>query len=259
MIDRFGLGRPAGRWLLLIATALAWALFVLVVVPWIIREAYAGRSLPFLNRIIAGRAQHPVEAYLADWRALAWKLTAALLLLAVVAVAVARRGRALLAAARRSWERLPRLPSSTVLLVASGIAIAGGVAEGTYLLVQNRVLHMTAAAPNWEEVVWMSPLAALAILVPLAGIGLLVDRLLTPRSRRVRALVPGSIAGLAVLSFLNGLTLGIHDGAILLAALGVGVQVTRAVAVDPGRVRRVAARATAWLAVAVVLWAAVLP
>jgi len=44
------------------ALALLWAFMVLWAVPALIRGAYAGESLPILNRLIEGQAHTPVES-----------------------------------------------------------------------------------------------------------------------------------------------------------------------------------------------------
>jgi hypothetical protein len=48
--------------------AAAWILVARGVVPTLIREAYQGRSLPLLDRVVLGRGRHPVEHYLDLWR-----------------------------------------------------------------------------------------------------------------------------------------------------------------------------------------------
>jgi len=44
-----------------------WYLFAWQVVPALIHQAYSGESLPILNNIIEGQAEHPPEDYLAKW------------------------------------------------------------------------------------------------------------------------------------------------------------------------------------------------
>lgn len=52
-----------------------WLAFAHLVAPLVIESAYRGESIPILNNLIKGHANHSVEEYLSDWRQLAWKFT----------------------------------------------------------------------------------------------------------------------------------------------------------------------------------------
>lgn len=73
-------GRRFEFWLTiaLIAMAASWIIFSYFVVPSIIRSAYRGESLSFLNAIISGQAIHPVENYVETWQAIQWRLLSTL-------------------------------------------------------------------------------------------------------------------------------------------------------------------------------------
>jgi|CXWL01.1.fsa_nt_gi predicted DCC family thiol-disulfide oxidoreductase YuxK len=59
---------------MVVALAL-WLIFANFVAPLVIESAYRGESIPVLNNLIKGHANHPVEEYLRDWRQLAWQFT----------------------------------------------------------------------------------------------------------------------------------------------------------------------------------------
>ncbi len=64
-----------------------WPVAGFLVVPWLIRSAYHGRSLPFLNRIISGRDIHPVETYLQLWQRIAFDILWICIALSIAAIA----------------------------------------------------------------------------------------------------------------------------------------------------------------------------
>ena len=52
-----------------------WMVFAYLALPLLIESAYRGESLPVFNNLLAGRADHPVDEYLHDWKQLAGRMT----------------------------------------------------------------------------------------------------------------------------------------------------------------------------------------
>lgn len=55
-----------------LAIGAAWAVLAMALAPHLIRGAYAGRSIAFLNHLIDAQAGRPLDEYLARWRVFAW-------------------------------------------------------------------------------------------------------------------------------------------------------------------------------------------
>lgn len=76
----------------LAALAFLWTMVSRFVVHPLIERAYRGESLPFLNSIISGQAQHTVERYLADWNLWSWRLLGMVVVIALFALPLATTG-----------------------------------------------------------------------------------------------------------------------------------------------------------------------
>ncbi len=61
-------------------------IFAELVVPWVIEQAYQGKSLGFLNAFITGQASHPVSFYLNEWAEVSWRLIWAYIIGGLLAV-----------------------------------------------------------------------------------------------------------------------------------------------------------------------------
>jgi hypothetical protein len=129
-----------------IAVALVWAILTMAVLPWLVSEAYAGRGIDVLNRILASRmAENPLGHYLTK-----------IYVLAVAGVAVIlAAGFGLPAAARDAARGSPVarrfvLPASAASL--AGIRI-GTVAVALIMLLLEDPASV-ALLPRWSEVSW---------------------------------------------------------------------------------------------------------
>jgi len=78
--------------LALAATVLSWTVLVEFVVPAVIGAAYARTSLPSVNALITGQAEHPLDYYVHKGKRIAWAMLPPAVLLMVV-VARSRRRR----------------------------------------------------------------------------------------------------------------------------------------------------------------------
>ena len=238
--------------------ALGWLIVVAVLVPAIIRSAWAGESLPFFNRIVSGRAQHPVEFYLGMW----WRLAA------IVTVGVIAFG-FVLHVTRTHWSHLPAalqritaaLPGSGLaglLLVAAAAGFAGGLAEATGEIVRHRVRHLPTGAFVSGELFWLAPVAAVFGLFTIAVALYAVDRLF-----RARGAVVGAgaflLVAIAVFSFLRSLAFGLAEYAVVILSAGAGIVFVRSIMRYPRGSRRVLRAMVTTTAVALVFWAAVVP
>lgn len=92
-MKRFIILLERSRWARIAALAIVtglWVVLIELVGPRIIADAYAGRSLPVLNRVLEGRDLHPLSHYLESWRRIAWVATGALLAVFGAVLAVRR-------------------------------------------------------------------------------------------------------------------------------------------------------------------------
>ena len=69
-------------------TLVLWLAFSHLVAPLVIESAYRGESIPVLNNLIKGHANHSVEEYLSDWRELSWQLTISFTVFGLLGLAV---------------------------------------------------------------------------------------------------------------------------------------------------------------------------
>jgi arylsulfatase A-like enzyme len=253
------MSRQSWRWYGTITAAISgsWLLAAVVIVPRVIRSAYAGDSFAILNGIIGGRDTHPVERYLAAWAEVATLTTVAL---AVVAIAVALLLRfpgppARLAAAVRG--ALPELASRDVLILAVFFGLLAGLAEATRRVVSYRIFLRAAGESVSGEIFWMSPLAAVLVFLMLA-VGLILVATWKPARPFAHGFAPFAFAGLAVYSLGRSLGVGIHPLAVLALSVGVATAVTRFTVSHPIGVTRSARRFSLVVGAGLAAWAIVL-
>jgi arylsulfatase A-like enzyme len=249
-----------GRRLLvvLVLGAALWAVTAVWLVPWIIRKAYAGDSLPFLNALITGRGQHGVDRYLAVWSRWAWRLT----LIGPVALgALVLAVRQLRRVRREQLVALLTFPPVTAraaLVYAIWIGIVGGLAEAVNGIVRHRVQHLPTGEVVSGELLWMAPLAAVVFLslltLLLIGLGHVIRR---PGS--VVRIAPPLCAGLTVYGLLRAMGVGIATVVAVFVGIAVATMFSRQLAARPEKLERVARRTSAGLAVVLTVWAIALP
>ncbi len=214
--------RPHSRLLLvLLLLAGLWSITALLLAPYVIRQAYAGRSFSAINALLGGRAQHPVRIYLALWRRVAISVT----LVAVLALAlalVAWRFRAPLRAAANRVLREPALIGmAQCVWLGAWFGFLGGLAEAASPLIRLAVTGDPREAPSPANL-WLAPIAS-ALFGALAG--WLLALLL--RARRGLSLrLPAAIfSAAAAYAFIVPLRIGLQHYAVLILALGLGTQI----------------------------------
>jgi arylsulfatase A-like enzyme len=232
----------------------AWLVAAVVIVPRVVRSAYAGDSFALLNGLISGQDTHPVERYLAAWAEVATLTTVAL---AVVAIAVALLLRfpgppARLAAAVRG--ALPELGSGDVVILAVFFGLLAGLAEATRRVVSYRIFLRAAGESVSGEIFWMSPLAAVLVFLVLA-FGLILVGTWKPVRPFAHGFAPFAFGGLAVYSLGRSLGMGLHPLAVLVLSVGAATAVTRFMASHPVRVTRWARRSTLLVGAGLAAWA----
>ncbi|MFQ5690890.1 MAG: hypothetical protein ACE5HQ_11520 [Gemmatimonadota bacterium] len=223
-----GIGWLAGRietarhpirtfWLGFSAVLTVWLALANLAVPWLIRSAYDGRSLPLLNRLISGQATHPVTRYLAEWsavsRSVAFHLATSALILSLIVVL---RGWSMmdrrLPDEHRSTHRAQTagpessglLGTGTIVLLGLWFGLVTGLGEAYYFGAKMLYLDETVLKFRWvsHHVVWMAPAAnvvvfgAVTLLILLLGAA--VPRV---RSRRTIFFVLSSLSLVVWLSF----------------------------------------------------------
>jgi arylsulfatase A-like enzyme len=245
------------------AILVAWGLAALVVIPRVIASAYAGRSLPILNRLITGQAQTPLSGYLDLWSRTALLITVVLVALLSLGYLVVRA-----ATAPRSEggvevrpTGLPGLPGATigdVLFFAVWTGILSGLAEAVNGIVRHRLEHLPTGEVVSGELFWMAPLSAVVAFLLMGALVLLVARLF-PARFDVRRLAPVLFIALAVYSLARAMSIGIATIAAVALSLGVGVFAGRAIAANAPAARRMVRRSTPWMVAALVVWGVVVP
>jgi arylsulfatase A-like enzyme len=235
----------------------AWLAAAYWFIPWLIRGAYHGESLPVLSRVISGQAVHSVEHYLGIWKALAWKLTLGFLLASVVVWIVLR----LRPQIQAHFDRLLgpaaqvlRLP--TVLL----LCVWGGLVAGLAEALSVGLRYAIQKPSSWKyvfEAVWMAPLAGVVIF---SAVGLTIVLLgLGWRSVRSLGVTIFVLTVLGCYCLLRVLPIGLFPWAALLLSIGVGVQVVRLVGGQLQSFLAVARRSTIVMMSLIVIVAVSLP
>lgn len=247
--------RPVIYWLL--AGAALWCV-ILITMPLALRAAYAERLGP-LNRLIEGRDVHSVEFYLAAWRQVAIGATVALLAAAAALLLTLKYSKQIRAAFWRAAEKVPQLRAGELLMVTALLAFAGGFAEALRWIIEHFLLHRVTSKAASLDLIWMTPLSALAILLPLALVVIAVSRLARARAHAVRGLAAVVFCFAVLYSLASVLPLGIHAMARVLLCVGVTTFFMRKLAEHPDGVVRASRRSVIASVVILVTVAAALP
>jgi arylsulfatase A-like enzyme len=243
---------------------LGWAITAIAIIPWTIRRAYAGESVSFINRLITGQHQTPVEGYLSLWSRTAWLLTAALVAAIVFGyaalnvISAVRRGERLVRPAVPGLPGLPNATSSDVFLFAVWTGILAGLAEAINGIVRHRLEHLPTGEVVSGELFWMAPLAAVAAFVWLALVIVLVARVV-PQRVDLRRLAPILFIALGIYSLTRALAIGVANLAAIALSIGVAVFAGRFIAGSGPQMRRAVRRSTPWMVGALVLWSVAVP
>lgn len=209
--------RKAAIWIVA-AAILLWSLAALVLVPWIIRTAWAGESLGFLNNMIAGRDVHPASYYVGVWFDIAVWLTIGMAATAGILAVAWRYSGIWLPHARRLVRSEPTTGWLGLLSLGVTAGILAGMAEAVSRVGRSAITADPREAPA-AALLWMAPIAAaLAGLLAAAVIGLIL-RARSGISQRTVAFV---FAAAVSESFLGALFPRLQSMAVLLLALGLG-------------------------------------
>lgn len=238
------------RRLLILFTVLGavWTVLAVFVVPRVIRDAYAGRSLPFLNAVIEGRGALPVEAYLNAWRRVAFLLTLGVgVVTALVLLAWRFRQPTGKGALRRAVSSV---------LVGGSLALVAGILEAWY---RATGVPATRWLPSFGyEFFWVAPAGMLLLSAPLIFVVALMrwarpDWVTFPRAVFILSVLP--LLALSQMVVRERIPDAVH----LLLVLGLAAQLARFSARREATVERVS-RLTfpAFLAVPLVTFGAVL-
>lgn len=244
---------PAHRWLapILGAGLLLWTIAALALVPWIIRSAYAEKSLPFLNALLAGRSVHPVDRYLDAWRNVALKTSLGLVAACVLTFLCVRHWKRISAAfSGRDWRTTSL---GAALPVAVWLGWWTGLSNVAYRL--RGVGTGSPTQPQIEEV-WMAPLLG-AVLAGVLGwiVWTLVRRM---RGEQTLHAVAGVGLAFFLYSWLRLFGLTIHPLAAMILALGMASQLSRPLVTAGDGFVRLVRRTLPWLAAATVVTAVAL-
>jgi arylsulfatase A-like enzyme len=210
------ISRKAALWIAA-AAVLVWSLVALVIVPWIIRSAWAGTSLGFLNNVITGRDVYPASFYVGIWLDIAVWLTIGLAAAGGLLVLAWRYSALWLPAARKLVRSEPTIHWKGLLSLSLTAGALAGLAEAASLVARAVLAGNPREAPA-VELLWMAPIAAaFAGLLAATVIGVVFRA-----QRGVSLRTVGFVYGTAVsVSLLGALFPRLQHTAILLLALGV--------------------------------------
>ncbi|MDX1579287.1 MAG: sulfatase, partial [Gemmatimonadota bacterium] len=221
--------------------------------PRLVRSAYDGTSLPFLNALISGQDVHPVERYLAQAERLAAGGTVVLAAGIVLAFLVAAYREPLGRTFRRLCRTEPRGSAARIVALAATLGIGFGALEAGAVWTRFRLAGVISEGNN-PDTLWMAP-AVLGIFFALIGIGLFVALGDRERGLSYRIVVAVCVA-LGAYGVLRGLRWGLYTWSVWLLAVALGVQLARVLDRRPGalrRLRRAALPATVVLSGAILL------
>jgi arylsulfatase A-like enzyme len=222
-----------GRALGVACVAISASILGFWVVPALIRQAYLEQSFGFLNRIISGRAVHPVEYYLAAWRRL---FLYGLGVAAVIASVRAARVLPMFTRLARAVEGSPPWPLVTAVSFAVWVGVLTGIAEGLAAAAVFLIRHHPSRAFQWEAV-WMAPISTgLTFGVFMTGVLCVLGLLGWLRGRTIPAPFVGFLVlALAGASLLSDPLLRLAPYAVVVLAAGLAVVGARRVRADPDR------------------------
>lgn len=241
---RMSVSRRTFVWLGLAAAL--WLVTLFVLLPAIVRGAYAGESIiPWLNGAIQGQSQHPLAYYQSLARRAALLATAAAMV-ALVAAYGAWRWRSRIAAA---WSRVvyhaPTMGATDVIVSAACFGWLSGLVESAYLF--SRFASDPPEALSWH-VLWMGPLSA-------ACLGAIVGALVALALRAWRgvsvALAVMLFSSFAIYAIVANLRLGIHKYAAVVLSLGAAIQLGRLASRHARSFTTWCRRSLPWMGVAV--------
>lgn len=218
-------GVPAKRVLGIGAVLLAaWAVFAGLVAPWLIRQGYAGESIPVVNSMFGGRDVHPVDFYLGALRSVV--LLGSGLLIAALAVSVPWF---VFAERRRSWiDRVLHGPApmapGTLIRFAAWTGLIGGGVEAVYLGIRQMVTTRPASGFH-TELLWMAPLSGLMTVTCMGVVLALLARSGRGRIGLYKAAFPCGF--LVIQGLLNSEGVALLGYAELIVALGFSALVAR--------------------------------
>lgn len=226
MTERLRGRRPLFLAGFLAAVWLTWSAIAAFVVPAIIRQAYAGESFGFLNRVISGQASHSVEDYLGTWSRAGVASSLGLLVLCVGVFLIDLYRRPIKAWIARVLEPV-LVPAANQPAWLAMLGLTCGLLGGFVQAIA--VAIRTAGLPSGEfywERMWMAP-AVNAIAYGL--IGLVLTLLLLPARRWLRAIeiAPLGLIGFAIYDTLRLVVSRLYPWAVALLALGLAIQITR--------------------------------
>jgi len=247
---RYAIGAPAA---LLLWLVVAW-----VVAPALVRSAYAGESIALFNGIIRGQSGIPVSRYLSLWSRVASYVT-------IVLVALGLAGFLLLPLRARLAERLRELTRSLPAPGVAGIAwlavwtgCAAGLAESVVALIRSSVFHLPTGGVTTIEVVWLTPLAAVTLLL-VVGLVLAGSDRLTRAHGAITGLVPIVFVAISTFSLLRRISIGLHSLAVLLLAAGITVQAAHVLLHQAKPAGRAVRRSASVMVVFILSWAVAVP
>jgi arylsulfatase A-like enzyme len=203
--------------------AALWLVAFFILLPALIRDAYEGQSIPWLNAAIQGQSEHPLEFYESLAQRAALLATVGAVLFLGGAVAAWRSRSRIVAAGHRLVRGVPTVGAADVIILGTWFGFFSGLAEVTSLLLRFAVVSDPREAPSIHAL-WMGPLSA-------ACMGAFVGVLLAIALRAWRgvtiALPVVFFSSFTIYSIVVGLRLGIHKYAVMVLSLGAAIQLGR--------------------------------
>ncbi len=199
-----------------------WLLGAFVVLPQVVRSAYAGTSWGILNRFIKGQAYQSVEGYLNAAERLA-RLGTVAIAVGLLAAIVGYRFRAVVGRVLTSLIRTePRRGLSDIVRGAAALGLLFGFLEASLTWTFLRGFSTRFSNP---DVLWLTPLVLAALF---SVIGVLVFVLTGGwKGGLSQRVIVATCSTLGIWGVLASLRLGVHPFPLLLVSLGTGVQLAR--------------------------------
>ncbi len=152
---------------------------------------------------------------------------------------------------------VPRYGTGTVLLFALWLGVLSGTAEAALAVWRQKIRYFPTGEFVAAEVFWMTPLAAVLTMLPVALLLITVARI--ARRPVWLRLAPPAFVAMAVFSMLRASRLGLSNLAAGLLAIGIGSLAWRILAAYPSTARRIVRASAPVLAGCLILWAAAVP
>jgi len=122
----------------------------------------------------------------------------------------------------------PPLRDRDAYTLAVAVGLVSGLAEAFTAVLRYAVEHRAAGAIVWNEVYWMAPLAAVTVMLVIAGLVCAGGRI--PGVRPLAGVVPTLCVALAVFSYARSQVGGLSPLAAIVLAAGLGAAAARGVA-----------------------------